>query len=177
MGMRKKLIILTDCGDTIIDEGTEVRAPGSEVVLRADCIPGARETMLELYRRGYTIVLVADGLVESFQNILGQNGLLPLFSAEVISETYGTHKPDAVMFAEAFRKLGLADADQHRVIMVGNNIGRDIVGANRFGITSVLLTWSPRYDMTPRSEEETPDHCIAVPEELLELAEHLEANL
>ena len=172
--MPKRLIILTDCGDTIIDEDTEVRAPGSEVVLRADCIPGMKETMRELHRRGHTIALVADGLVESFHNILGQNGLLPLFSAEVISETYCTHKPDPIMFAEAFRKLGLTDADKSRVIMVGNNIARDIVGANRFGITSVLLTWSPRYDMTPHNAEETPDYAIAAPEELLGLVEKLE---
>lgn len=175
--MSKKLIILTDCGDTIIDEGSEFRAPGSEIVLRADCIPGAKETMLELHRRGHSIALVADGLIESFHNILGQNELLPIFSAEVISETYGVNKPDAVMFAEAFRKLGLTDADKHRVIMVGNNISRDIVGANRFGILSVLLTWSPRYCMEPQNAEETPDYCVAVPEELLMLVEKLENTL
>ena len=175
--MQKKLIILTDCGDTIIDEGSEYREPGSEVVLRADCIPGAKETLMELYRRGHTIALVADGLIESFRNILGQNELLPVFSAEVISETYGVNKPHPIMFREAFLKLGLTDVDKERVIMVGNNIGRDIVGANRFGIISVLLTWSPRYNMVPENEEETPDYRISAPEELLALVEKLENAL
>lgn len=40
--------------------------------------------------------------------------------------------------------------------MVGNNLERDIVGANRFGITSVFIKWSPRYPMEPKNEEEVP---------------------
>ncbi len=88
-------------------------------------------------------------------------------------------KPHENRFAEAFRQLGLTEADKRRVIMVGNNIPRDIVGANRFGIRSVLLTWSPRYDMTPDvSDPETiPTYTIATPADLLDLAECLEENL
>ena len=48
-GQKKRLIIMTDIGDTVIDEGTEQRG-ADEVVLRADCIPGARETYLALHR-------------------------------------------------------------------------------------------------------------------------------
>lgn len=175
--MGQGLIILTDCGDTIIDEGTEVRDEPTGVVRKADCIPGARETLLELKRQGHIIALVADGLVQSFHNTLGQNGLLQVFDAEVISETYGVRKPDRRMFEAAFEKLGLTEADKRRTIMVGNNIGRDVVGANRFGITSVLLTWSPRYDMEPKGAEETPDYRISTPEELLPLVRTLEEAL
>lgn len=48
----RKTILFTDVGDTIIDEGTEVRN-GEDVVQRADCIPGARETYLSLHEDGY----------------------------------------------------------------------------------------------------------------------------
>lgn len=50
--MQKKLIIFTDIGDTIINEGTEVREIPEGVVLRAGCIPGAKETMLKLFDEG-----------------------------------------------------------------------------------------------------------------------------
>ena len=68
----KKLIIFTDIGDTIVDEGTEIRKPNDRVVYGADCIDGAKETLLELHARGYTIVMVADGLVASFRNTMEQ---------------------------------------------------------------------------------------------------------
>ena len=72
---KKRLIIFTDIGDTVIDEGTEVRDRPCGVVLKADCIPEARETLLEMHRRGYTIVMVADGLLQSFRNTMEGNGL------------------------------------------------------------------------------------------------------
>lgn len=173
----KKLIIFTDIGDTIVDEGTEVHDVPGGVVLRADCIPGARETMLRLYEEGYTIAMVADGLVESFHNTMTQNGLDHIFAAKSISEPLETHKPDARMFQFAMDALGLTDADKERIIMVGNNLERDVVGANRFGITSVHLAWSPRYRKDARNEDEVADYRIDTPEELYELAARLNSSL
>ena len=174
---RKKLIIFTDIGDTIIDESTEVLAPGSELVLHADCFPGAKETMLRLYEAGFTIVMVADGLVQSFANSMKQNGLDSIFSAKIISESCGERKPHPKMFQDAMDAIGLKSKDKHRIIMVGNNLKRDIIGANRFGIRSVLLTWSPRYNYEPTEEDMVPDETIKKPEELWDLAIKLETEL
>lgn len=173
----KKLIIFTDIGDTIVDEGSEIREIPEGVVLRAGCIPGAKETMLKLHAEGYTIAMVADGLVESFHNTMTQNGLDHIFSAKAISEPLGTHKPDPKMFQYAMDALGLTDGDKARVIMVGNNLERDIVGANRFGITSVHLAWSPRYRKEPNCADERPDFRIERPEELYDLVNRLNAVL
>lgn len=175
--MEKKLIIFTDIGDTVIDQGSEVRRENDPVVIDSACIPGAKETMLELYRRGYTIVMVADGLVQSFANSMRINGLDHIFAARVISEAVGVRKPDAKMFDTAFQSIGLTEADKGRVIMVGNAINRDISGANRYGIRSVLLTWSPRYGYEPSEPDEVPTYTIGVPEELLPLVERLESKL
>ena len=175
--MKPKLIIFTDVGDTIIDEGTEVRQVPCGVVYHARCIPGAKETLLELHRRGYTIAMVADGLVESFRNTMEENGLAHVFSTKVISETLAVEKPDALMFRTAMDLLRLDEEDKSRVIMVGNNIKRDVTGANRFGIRSVLLTWSPRYQYEASVPEETPTFRIRSPEELLPLAAKLNAEL
>lgn len=81
------------------------------------------------------------------------------------------------MFETAMKLLHLTDEDKKRIIMVGNNLERDIVGANRFGITSVFIKWSPRYPMEPKNEEEVPDYIIHKPLELLDLVEKLEAEL
>ena len=165
--MKKNLIIFTDIGDTIVNEATEVKVPGTELVLRADCIPGAVETMLRLYEEGYTILMVADGLVQSFHNTMTQNGLDHIFSAKIISERVGEQKPSPKMFQAAMDAAGLGEGDKKRIIMVGNNIRRDVLGANRFGIRSVLLTWSPRYLYTAEQPEMEPDYRIGAPEELL----------
>ena len=175
--MNPKLIVFTDIGDTIIDEGSEIRNVPGGVVLRADCIPGAKETMLALYEKGYVIAMVADGLVESFHNTMTQNGLEHIFAVKAISESLGVEKPHERMFGYAFDALGLTEADKSRVIMVGNNKSRDVAGANRFGISSVHLTWSERYDHVPACADETADYRISSPEELLELVERLNARL
>ncbi len=175
--MDKKLIIFTDIGDTIIDETTEVRKVQYGVVYSADCIPGAKETFLDLYKQGYRIVMVADGLERSFRNTMEGNGMDHIFSEWVISENLGVEKPNALMFETAMQLMGLTDADKKRVIMVGNNLSRDIVGANRFGIRSVHMCWSERYPVAASGPDEEPTYCIHQPSELLPLVDRLEKQL
>ena len=169
----KRIVLFTDIGDTIIDEGTEVRDEGGTVI-HARCIPGARETMRTLCEAGYPIVMVADGTVQSFSNTMRENGLDDIFSARIISEAVGAEKPDPRMFRAAMDALGLTDADRGRIVMVGNNVKRDILGANRAGLISVLLTWSDRRPFDEDSPEEHPAYKIATPPELIPLLERLE---
>lgn len=174
--MQKKLIIFTDSGDTFIDEGTEIRNE-EDIVIHADMIPGAGETLKALYDAGYTIAMVADGEEQSFTNVYEENGLGYCFHTRTISEIVGIQKPSERMFQDAMDKNHLTEVDKRRIVMIGNNVRKDVAGANRFGITSILLDWSPRYDMNPASEEEKADYIIHEPKELLALIESLEANL
>lgn len=175
--MKKKLIIFTDVGDTIIDEATEVRKVPYGVVYSAKCIPGAKETFLDLYGQGYTIVMVADGLAESFHNTMEENGMDHIFSEWIISEHLGVEKPNRLMFDTAMQRLGLSEEDKERVIMIGNNLSRDIVGANRFGIRSVHMCWSSHYPSQASNPEEEPTYCIHEPAELLPIVDELEKQL
>lgn len=175
--MKRRLVIFTDIGDTVIDEGSEVRRVPGGVVDRADCIPGAKETMLTLYERGYTIAMVADGLEESFRNTMRQNGLDHIFAARAVSEIVGAEKPDGRMFQTAMEALGLTDADKPRIIMVGNNVERDMVGANRFGIRCIQMIWGHRHRAAARCAEERADYQICDPRALLPLIEMLNAQI
>lgn len=175
--MGKKLIIFTDISDTVIDEGTEVRKVPEGVVYHAKCIPGAKETMLSLYEQGYKIAMVADGYIESFHNMMEENGLSHIFAAEAISEEFGQEKPGQIMFEKALERLGLTEKDKNRIIMVGNNVARDMVGAHRFGIRAVQLDWSRRHPFAPRDREQEPDYRIHTPQELLPLVDRLNAEL
>lgn len=174
--MERRLIIFTDSGDTIIDEGTEIRNSDG-IVIHAELIPGAGETLKKLYEEGYKLAMVADGEEQSFTNVYEENGLGYCFHTRTISEVVGIQKPSDHMFQAAMNQNHLTADDKWRIMMVGNNVRKDVAGANRFGIISVLLDWSPRYDMTPSNEEEKPDYIIHRPEELLELAAMLEKQM
>ncbi len=174
MAQRIRAIFL-DCGDTLVDEGSEVK-PDGEVSVRADLIPGAGELVRELKRRGYPLALVADGPLATFVNNLGPYRIYDLFDVYAISETVGASKPDARIFRSALHQLQIAADDHARVLMVGNHLGRDIKGANALGITSVWLDWAPRRAKTPADASEQPDFTIKMPLDFLHLVDQIEAG-
>ena len=170
---RYLLAICFDFGDTLADEGSEVKDESS-TTLRAELIPGAGELVRELKQRGYPLALVADGRPGSYFNVLTQHGLYDLFDAYTISEHLGVEKPDARMFHDAMEKLGIAREDYGRVMMVGNNLARDIKGANAVGMISVWLDWAPRRPKVPADESEAPQYTIKMPLELLNVIDSIE---
>lgn len=171
--MNKNLIIFTDSGDTLIDEGSQI-FDGRGIVTKAEFIPGAKEFLTGLYKEGYRIALVADGEWESFQNVYRENECGYCFEQWIVSEVVGHEKPHISMFDTAMKKMGLTDADKPRIVMIGNNLKKDIAGANRYGITSIWLDWSPRYFHTVEEADWQPDYTVSTPEELRELIYSLE---
>jgi putative hydrolase of the HAD superfamily len=171
--MGKQIILFIDSGDTLVDEGTEIRDAGGAVI-KADLIAGAEEALRTIHDEEYTLALVADGNNRSFDNVYAQHGLRDCFDAWAISETVGVQKPAPDMFSAAMKQLSLSDTDKNRIVMVGNNLRRDILGANRFGIVSIWLDWSPRYPHESRDDDETPDYIIHTPLELPSLLQELE---
>ncbi len=173
MTQRRVLAICLDCGDTLIDEATEVKT-ADDVSLRAELIPGADALMHALKQRGYPLALVADGPAATFRNNLAPYGLYDLFDAYAISQEVGVSKPDAAIFHHALAQLEIAPEAYDRVLMVGNFLARDIKGANDLGMISVWLDWSPRRPKTPADASETPDYTIQTPLELLDVLDAIE---
>lgn len=172
----KILAICFDCGDTLIDEGTEEKTDGG-VSLKAELIPGADKLLHELKRKEYPLALVADGPVATFENNLGPYGLYNLFDVYSISETLGVLKPDSKMFQDALGKLNISEVDYGKVVMVGNNLSRDIKGANDLGIISVWLDWAPRRPKVPADATEQPQFTVKKPLDLLDVIAQLENTL
>lgn len=174
--MEKKLVIFMDSGDTLIDEGSQVM-DGRGIVTHAQFIPGAEKMLVGLAAEGYRIALVADGEWESFQNVYRENGCASCFEQWIVSEVVGHQKPHKSMFDTAMEKMGLSDADKPRIVMVGNNLKKDIVGANWYGITSIWMDWSPRYFHEVEDADEQPDYTVKTPQELYGLIHLLEQGL
>lgn len=167
------LAICLDCGDTLADESTEIK-DGTDTTLQAELIPGAAELIRRLKRRGYKLALVADGPANTFYNILTQHHLYHYFDAFAISEELGLSKPHPRMFIHALDQMGIARQDYGRTMMVGNNLERDIKGANNLGMISVWLDWAPRRSKVPADRSEVPRYTIKKPLDLLPLIESLE---
>lgn len=165
--------VFLDCGDTLVDEATEVKNDLGETQT-AELIPGADAMVQALVELGYRLALVADGPIKTFENVLGHYGLLNAFEARAISAQVGVEKPAVAMFETALTALGLGRADAGRVLMVGNNLERDIAGANALGLITVWLSWAPRRAKVPTCAQEVPDYEISAPCELLPLLAHIE---
>jgi len=161
-------VVLLDSGDTLVDEGSEIH-DAHGVVRFAHLVPTAHALVDGLLRLGVRIGLVADGLTASFKTVHGMHGLWDAFEARAISEEVGVSKPHAAMFETALEQMGVPKQDYSRVMMLGNDLERDIAGANALGLTSVWLNWSPRRRKTPQSSLEVPDHTVGMPKDLLAL--------
>lgn len=170
---RHILAVCLDCGDTLVDEATEVKTPEG-VSLRAELIPGAAELVQQLKARGYPLALVADGPCATFENNLGPYQLYDLFDTYAISETLQVSKPHTRMFFHALEALNISPDDYGRVVMLGNHLERDVKGANEAGLISVWLNWSPRRSKIPANPSEQPQFTINNPLELLDLLDRLE---
>lgn len=171
--IHKVRAVFLDCGDTLVDEASEIKTPEG-VSLRAELIPTAAELMAELKARGYPLALVADGPCATFPNNLGPYGLYDLFSATAISEEVGAMKPDAAMFEAALQRMGIVPAERAQVVMVGNNLERDIAGGNALGLITVWIDWAPRRSKVPANALEIPDYTIKLPIELLDVLAKIE---
>ncbi len=171
----KILAALFDLGDVIMQETTEVKDAGL-ATLRAELVPGIAGVLRELHARGIKLGLVADTHRKNPRNVLGQHGLYELFDAFAISEQVGCEKPDARIFKHALEKLNLAPRDYACVAMVGNNLERDVGGANALGLISIWFHWNNRYPIVPQSEIEKPRYTVQNTRELQELLERLDCE-
>ncbi|MCK6579354.1 MAG: HAD family hydrolase [Anaerolineae bacterium] len=169
-------LVCLDSGDTLMDEGTQRYV--DEVVVAAEFIPGALDLLAGLHAAGYPLALVVDGSVAGTRNFYQQvPGLWEAFAALAVSEQVGVDKPDPRMFRAALDAMNIPAEDYPRVVMFGNNLSRDIKGANALGLISVWLSWSTRRTHTPADDSEVPAYHIALPLELLDLLERIELGL
>lgn len=167
--------LLFDLGDTLLIEESEVK-DADETTLQAELLPGAADMLRRFKREGHRLALVTDGRPLTAPNVLRQHNMLDLFDFISISEVVGSTKPDPLIFTLALDALGVPRPAYGRVVMVGNSLERDVVGANRLGLISVFLHWNERRRTVPQTEEEQPDYTVHSIIELTELIERLDRD-
>lgn len=166
--------VLFDLGDVIMQEETEEKIDG--VTQRADLHPGMADLLRRLHGRGIPLGLVADTRDGTYRNVLGMHELFELFVVFAISDQLGVEKPDRKMFQHALDTLEITERDRGDVVMVGNNLARDVRGANALGLTTIWMVWNQRYPIACADDDEAPDYQVSTADDLDRLLMALEAG-
>jgi HAD superfamily hydrolase (TIGR02253 family) len=131
--------------------------------------PHVVPTLIRLKERGYALAVVSDAPRMRAWLRLAAMKIADFFDVIVTSDDAGGRlKPDPAPYRLALKKLGLRPEE---VVFVGDNPNRDILGASKLGIRTVLAKygeWSRPKRGSPR-----PDFEIESVDELLEIVERI----
>lgn len=124
--------------------------------------------ILEQLKSRYRLLLLTNGS-PSLQNLKLEitPEIAPYFDHIVISGVFGRGKPDPAIFQHALAKFNLQPEE---VVMVGDNLMTDIIGAQKAGIRSV---WINREAKAPH-ETIIPTYEISHLQELLPILESIQ---
>ena len=111
-------------------------------------VPGAREILDYLARRGYRMGIVSNGFREVQYNKLKSSGIDGYFATVVLSDDAGENKPSPRFFEYALER---GASEGLRNIIIGDNLKADIDGALDCGHEAIWLTDSPE-DAGERSD-------------------------
>ncbi|AGB37649.1 HAD family hydrolase [Natronococcus occultus] len=128
-----------------------------------ELFPDVEETF-ETLRAEDVAVAITTNLTTRIQLAkVEQLGLEDHIDVLVTSEETGREKPGSVMFTLPLARL---DRRVSEAVMVGDNVGADVVGANAVGLETVLWNADPDEPLEGRRR---PDHRIDAFGELTEL--------
>lgn len=97
-------------------------------------IDGALEVIQNLHKR-IPLVIVTNGIGVTQHKRLHNSNLAPLIDLMVVSEECGFTKPDKRIFHYTFDLLKVT-RESSRILMIGDKLETDILGANNVGIDS-----------------------------------------
>jgi len=148
----------------------EVKADSTEFSRRYLKILGRQTALLEDAEEvvsalvgSVDLVLITNGLAEVQRPRFAASSIGSRFTEIVISEEEGVAKPDPAIFDLAFDRIGRPPKE--RVLMVGDNLGSDILGGFNFGIDTC---WFNPAGLANGHDVE-PTHVISRLPQLLEI--------
>lgn len=119
-----------ECAPQVLNHDYE-RFLGEEAYL----LDGAEEFCRALSGAGLTLAIATNGLPAAQRGRYVRTGLDKWIPHLFISIELGAAKPQPAFFDRALEKLSVTD--RSRVVMVGDSLESDILGANRAGLDSI----------------------------------------
>ena len=98
-------------------------------------LDGADRLCRALKEAGYALYLITNGVSHTQRQRMRHSGLSPLFSDLFVSETIGAQKPFPAFFDHVLSHI--SERDPCRVLVVGDSLGSDILGAVQAGLDCV----------------------------------------
>jgi FMN phosphatase YigB (HAD superfamily) len=104
-------------------------------------IPGGKEALAELKRRGFVLGIVTDTMhpLETKMRWLESVGVAEFIDVVACSSVLGTHKPDPAMYLNAIEQAQLTVSES---AFVGHDAG-ELEGARVAGLATVAVNYDP----------------------------------
>ena len=134
----------------------------AELALGVDLLPQAEETLAAL-AASTSMVLATNGLAEVQRSRFARSPIRRHFVDVVISEEIGLAKPDPAFFEVALARLG--DPPREEVLVVGDSLSADIVGAAAAGLDACWFNprgQRPAGEPAPRFEIRALGELLAI---------------
>lgn len=133
-------------------------------VPRAD----AKETIIELDRRGYKLGIIANTITETeIPDWMETDGVTKYFKTVILSSIVRVRKPNPEIYWMAARELGVEPA---KCVYVGDNPVRDVEGTRAAGYGMMILFEEPAtLAKEPPTGDHKPDFTIKETRELLDI--------
>ena len=97
--------------------------------------PGVEDTIRQLHAK-YHLAIISDGQIAYAIPELNAVGLSGYFDPIIISEYFGYRKPDKRLFTAALTAMKMQPSE---VLFVGNDMYRDVYGAQKLGMKTVFF--------------------------------------
>lgn len=99
--------------------------------------PGAKECVLELYRRGYKLGIIANTITErDIPDWAAKEGLVHCFGTFILSSKVRVRKPDVAIYDLACKAI---DSKPENCAYIGDNPDRDVEGTFKSGFGAMIL--------------------------------------
>ena len=112
-------------------------------------VPEAQETLEALRNKGYRLFAASNSFGHLQRSRLEHAGILHYFEDTYISMDIGYDKPDIRFYQEALSRCGL---QPHEVLMVGDSMTTDILGAQAAGIDTCFFDRKGEGDISHLSQ-------------------------
>ena len=134
----------------------------SKLAESAVLFTSVKEILSDLSKK-FKIGLITNGLTKVQKNRLKLSGIEQFFDCVVISEEVGFQKPDRRIFDLMLEKTKIKD--KQSVLMIGDNLLSDIMGAQNTGINTC---WA-NYKNLPNDTIVRPDYIITEISQLVKI--------
>lgn len=128
----------------------------------------AKETIIELDRRGYKLGIIANTITETeIPDWMETDGVRQYFKAVILSSKVALRKPDPEIYWLAAREIGV---EPEKCAYVGDNPVRDVEGTYAAGYGLMILFEEPAtLAKEPPDKWIKPDYIIRETRELLDI--------